>query len=204
MIDLETSLEEQRTGQRRTTTAGPMAKTLPDLMRYRAILKEHPVDLLVETGTWTGASAVWFRQSGARHVVTIDTQPVGIDVPGSGVTFIHGSSVDPRVASEVQGLAHSLGAARVMVVLDSDHSAAHVLRELELYAPMVSPGHYLVVEDTIIHWMHANAGYEGSPWDAVQEWWARDWPSWNFVVNRELEDILPTTQHPGGWLQRVP
>lgn len=200
-MDVATALEEQRTGQRRNTSAGPMAKTLPDLLRYKAILQECPPDLLVETGTWTGASALWFRKSGARHVVTIDRQPVGIDVPGSEVTFIHGDSADPRVAAEVQSLALSLGAASVMVVLDSDHSAAHVLRELELYAPMVTPGSYLVVEDTITHYMPGNAGYEGSPWDAREEW-ARTAASCDFETATELEELLPTTQHPGGWIRR--
>jgi cephalosporin hydroxylase len=39
-----------------------------------------------------------------------------------------------------------------LVVLDSDHSAEHVRNELELYAPLLRVGDWLVVEDTNIGW----------------------------------------------------
>ena len=196
MRDVAGSLLEQATDQRRNTTGGPMCKSLPDLVRYRGILRDHPPDLLVETGTWTGASAQWFRKSGAARVVTIDRQAVELDFPG--VTFLHGDSADADLAAEVWRLASV--ARSVMVVLDSDHSAAHVAAELELYAPLVTRGSYLVVEDTILHYMQGHP-WAGTPWDA-REAWARSSSSCDFETDTELEDLLPTTQHPGGWIRR--
>ena len=38
-----------------------------------------------------------------------------------------------------------------MVILDSDHSQAHVSAELSAYAPLVTPGCYLIVEDTCVN-----------------------------------------------------
>ena len=35
-------------------------------------------------------------------------------------------------------------------MLDSNHSRDHVRRELELYAPLISPGGYLVVFDEVM------------------------------------------------------
>ena len=59
---------------------------------------------------------------------------------------------------------------KTMVVLDSDHSRDHVLAELRAYAPLVSPGCYLVVEDTVINFHPAwNVWYRDSegPTEAI-------------------------------------
>ena len=44
-----------------------------------------------------------------------------------------------------------VAAGTVLVVLDSDHSRDHVLKELEIYAPMVTRGSYVIVEDSNIN-----------------------------------------------------
>src|ERR1700731_445992 len=61
------------------------------------------------------------------------------------VTFIKGSSADPQIVAEIT---KRVSGHTVLVTLDSYHSAAHVHKELEAYAPLVTRGSYLVVEDT--------------------------------------------------------
>lgn len=219
MIDLEKSLYEQRHEQRRETSHGPMAKTLADLVRYKELIRATRPTLVIETGTWTGASAHWFgyqmvqEGSGAGGaklgVVTIDLHPApGLRLfresrEGYGICPLAGSSTDrsPGGPWELAAGIASLTEMRTMVVLDSDHSAAHVLEELELYGPLVSPGCYLVVEDTITRHMAGNGGYVGSPADAV-DWYLEDHAG-QFEADDALEDLLPTTQNPGGWLRRA-
>jgi cephalosporin hydroxylase len=78
------------------------------------------------------------------------------------IDMIQGSSTDNAIAAQVAAAA--VEAERVMVVLDSHHTHEHVLRELELYAPLVTKGCYLVVCDTLIEDMPAGS-FPNRPWD---------------------------------------
>lgn len=76
-----------------------------------------------------------------------------------------------------------------MVVLDSNHSREHVLAEMRTYAPMVSAGDYLIVEDT----------NGDGPREAVRDFLAEDD---SFVVDESREKFF-LTQNPGGYLRRA-
>lgn len=221
MIDVAGSLEDQRVGQRRETKHGPMAKTLSDLARYREIMWLARPGILVETGSWTGASAHWFAWAMMRAgvvdplVITIDTTPIPDLEAGRGyrVHAITGDSADPIVWDQVEELiyADDTSALRVgrstsprMVVLDSDHAASHVEKELELAKTVPSVGQYLVVEDTLTSWMPNCGGYDGSPAHALEGWPHLEHGAVpHYRLDLDLEDMLARTQHPGGWLRRV-
>jgi cephalosporin hydroxylase len=66
------------------------------------------------------------------------------DVVKRRVQFIKGSSIDPAI---VRSVADGVGNSKLMVILDSDHTAEHVLAELRAYAPMVAVGNYVIVQD---------------------------------------------------------
>lgn len=199
MRDLQQSIWDQRHAQ----GAEGCVKTASDLERYRRLLADvHPA-VIIETGTFSGVSACWFADEARCWVITIDTHPqVAEDVASHPrVTWVTGNSVDKRVVDEVR---HLIGAARpVMVVLDSDHSADHVHAEMLAYAPLVTVGSYLVVEDGIVRWLPEQLPHYGnsSPLDAVELFLAENPDDW--VVDTDIEDMLPTTQHPSGWLRRV-
>jgi cephalosporin hydroxylase len=112
------------------------------------------------------------------------------------VEAIIGSSVDPKVtdhiAQEVQGK-------KVLVTLDSLHTREHVSKEIEIYSRLVSPGSYLVVQDTNINGNPVRSDFGPGPYEAVQEFLrTHD----NFVVDRSREKFL-LTFYPGGWLKRI-
>src|SRR6185437_13398744 len=62
------------------------------------------------------------------------------------IQLIEGSSTDPQTIDRVKSAIPPN--ASVMVVLDSDHSHDHVLAELRAYAPLATPGQFLIVADT--------------------------------------------------------
>lgn len=214
MIDLEASLVEQRTGQ----SAEGCVKTVSDLARYRELLDRVQPTLIIETGTFSGKSALWFSQW--APVLTVDTSPqVDEDTMRAGqaaelghvVEFLVGHSVGGVVGYRVmQVLACAPFGNRVFVSLDSDHSSMHVLAEMRAYGPLVGVGSYMVVEDTIVRWcpweMQPEGPYAGSPLDAVERHLATqqaDGTLAKFALDLDIEDRYPTTQFPSGWLKRV-
>ena len=122
----------------------------------------------------------------------------------SHIDMLHGSSIDPTIVAKVQHAAR--GYDRVMVCLDSNHTHAHVLAELHSYAPLVTPGNYCIVYDTIIEDLPAGM-YPDRPWDvgnnpktAVQAFLAEH-PE--FAVDRDIEAKIQITVAPGGYLRRM-
>ena len=85
-----------------------------------------------------------------------------------------------------------------MVVLDSNHSRDHVLRELEVYGPLVTPGCYLVVEDTNVNGHPVLPDHGPGPMEAVEEFLAT---TDDFEVDRGRENRL-LSFNPSGYLRR--
>lgn len=131
----------------------PTQKCPLDLWIYQELLHEQRPDLIVETGTAHGGSALYMAcvcdQLGRGEVVTVDIYPIEGRPRHDRVTYVTGSSTAPEVMAEVERLAE--GRDRVLVILDSDHARDHVLEELRIYGGLVSPGSYLVVEDTNVN-----------------------------------------------------
>lgn len=178
-----------------------MLKYPADLDRFRHVIQATQPDVLVETGTRTGASARWFADLGI-DVVTVDLRPV--DVQHHRAMQVVGDSVDPAVVTRVTDL---VDGRRAMVTLDSNHSAAHVMAEIKAYGELVAPGCYLVVEDTIFHYAPSalrrrhgvGAGGDGTPMDAVaalqrSRKWRRD---------VAVETMSLITASPAGWWVRL-
>ncbi|KWZ35417.1 cephalosporin hydroxylase [Burkholderia sp. AU18528] len=96
--------------------------------------------------------------------------------------------------------------ARVMAILDLTHTHAHVLRELECYAPFVTPGSYAIVMDTIMEYLPESM-FDGKPYGrgnnpatAAREFLGRDD---RFEIDHDIEDRVLMTLSPGGFLKRV-
>lgn len=182
-----------------------MLKLQPDLDRYRQIIAATKPEVIVETGTHTGASARWFADLDT-DVITVDINPDASQRArraGYGrISAFTGSSTDPDLVEQVATL---VDGRRCMVVLDSDHSANHVAREIELYGPLVTPGCYLVVEDAIFGYgaeikkQHGMEGIKGTPLDAIANLLHGN-PEWSRDLAIERTD--PVSSNPAGWWVR--
>ncbi len=130
-----------------------------DLLRLQEVLATLVPDVIVETGLNRGGSAIFFasicRLLGKGRVISIDIQiPAEVmksvrESPFAGlITLIEGDSASPQVVDEVQG--RIAGDENVFVFLDSNHSKAHVKRELNAYSSLVTPGSYIVATDGVM------------------------------------------------------
>jgi cephalosporin hydroxylase len=171
-----------------------------DLWVYQEIMAETRPALVVETGTYRGGSALFLASIchllDVGEVVSIDVEPVRDDYPEHPrITYLGGrSSTDPNVVGEVRERA---AGRNVLVILDSDHSQAHVEAELEVYAPLVPIGCYLIVEDSNIGRIRKDL--MPGPLEAIETFLAR---SDSFEIDREREKFL-ITFNPSGYLRRV-
>lgn len=120
-----------------------------DLWVYQEIIVETRPDLIIETGTSGAGSAYFFAKifdligHGAVITVDKDTYP-HLRVEHPRIEYLVGDSIGPEVVERMTARA---AGCQTMLSLDSLHTYPHVAAELAAYAPLVSPGHYCVVED---------------------------------------------------------
>jgi cephalosporin hydroxylase len=193
----------------------PIIQIPTDVMVLQELIWAERPQVIIETGVARGGSVIFFASMlqliGEGRVIAID-----IDIrphnrssieehPVAGrVTLIEGSSVAPDVVERVAGLVD--GADRVMVVLDSDHSHSHVAAELNAYAPLVSPGQYLVVADTIVDDIPEQS-HRPRPWGpgnnprSAMDAFLETHPE--FAPDPFTNAKLLLTSSPGGYLRRL-
>lgn len=173
-----------------------------DMWVYQELLFRVRPDLVVETGTYKGGSAYFmagiFDLMGHGRILTIDIDEDADRPAHDRITYATGSSMDPdmlaRVGSEVAR--HET----VLVILDSDHRRDHVLAELGAYHGFVTPGSYLIVEDTNINGHPVRAEFGPGPREAVETFLAG---TAGFAPDPDCEKFL-LTWNGGGYLRRTP
>lgn len=195
----------------------PIIKYPSDIVATQEIIWAVKPDLIIETGIAHGGSLM--LSASMLEINGGDGLVLGIDIDirehnkkeilnhpmAKRIQMIEGSSTSAETMAQVREIA--AGRKRVMVFLDSLHSHAHVAAELELYAPLVSVGSYLVLPDTFIEYF-PKGYYSGSrPWDVGDNPMTamRDFMKGNdeFEIDRQLCDKLMITEAFDGYLKRV-
>lgn len=194
----------------------PIIQFPQDILALQEIIWRVKPELIIETGIARGGSLIFYASilelTGAEgHVLGVD-----IDIREHNrveierhplfkrITMIEGSSIQDEVVDQVYAFAR--GRKSVLVALDSNHTHDHVLREMQLYAPLVTEGSYLIALDTIIDAMpdefSANRpwGIGNNPKTAVDEFLKSND---RFMVDREIENKLLITVAPGGYLKCI-
>lgn len=193
----------------------PVIQTPADIVTMQEVIWENEPDLLIEVGIARGGSLLLyssiFELKGKGRTVGVDVDirahnraAIERHPLSKRVTMIEGSSTEMETLSRVKETIEN--GDKVMVVLDSNHTHEHVLAELQLYAPLVTVGQFLVVADTIIEEIPPSTyrprewGPGNNPRTALDEYLRR---SDDFEVDPWINSKLLLTNSPGGYLRRV-
>ena len=194
----------------------PIIQFPQDLIAMQELIWQVKPDLIIETGIAHGGSLVFYASM--LELLGGEGKVLGIDIDirehnrreiekhpmFKRITMIEGSSTDKKVVEKVWRFAQ--GKNRVMVCLDSLHTHDHVLRELEVYSPLVTPGSYCVVFDTLIEDLPDEFsadrpwGKGNNPKTAVWEFLQNND---RFMIDKTVENKLLITVCPDGYLKCI-
>lgn len=198
----------------------PIIQYPQDMMAMQEIIWAVKPDLIIETGIAHGGSLIYYASllellasSGYG-----DGKVIGIDVDirehnrkeieshpmFRRIQMIEGSSIEPDIIEKVIQL--SEGKEKILLVLDSNHTHAHVLAELDAYAHLVTPGSYCVVFDTVVEDMPEDA-FPNRPWRKGDNPKTAVWQfletHTEFEIDKNIENKLLITVAPDGYLKRI-
>lgn len=217
-LSYSAAFEEGLTWQHTKWLGVPMFKMPQDILTLTEVIGDIRPHLIIETGTAAGGSALFMATYldavGVGKIVTVDIRPIDRNYPAHPrIAYLGGrSSLDAEVLREVQGYWDFYATTKtygeepnvmttpggpVIVILDSDHAQAHVAKELDAYADFVTPGSYLVVEDTNVNGHPVLQEHGPGPFEALEEWL----PSHpDFKIDRRMASYHLFSQHT--WVRR--
>jgi len=198
----------------------PVIQLPEDMIRIQEVIYQVQPDVVVETGIAHGGSLIYyaslFKAMGKGRVIGVDIEirphnrkAIEEHPLYSYLTLIEGSSIAEDVVAQVKALIKP--GEKVLVILDSNHTYAHVSEELRLYSELVTVGSYIVSTDGVMRdltdvprgkpeWdvdnpSQAAIDFAGSYPDFVIEQ-----PAWPFNESTLSQNI---THWPNAWLKRI-
>ena len=205
----------------------PIIQFPTDIVATQEVIWSVQPTIIIETGVAHGGSVIFnasqlalldLCKNGFTNIRNIDRRCIGIDIGIREdnrkeierhalfpmIELIEGSSVDLGIYSKVKDFIRPNDI--VMVILDSNHTHDHVLRELELYAPLVSKDSFIIVHDTGIEYasekflMGRPWGAANNPLSAIRAFLVKNQI---FDIDEKTNEKLLITSSKGGYLKRT-
>ena len=194
----------------------PIIQYPQDMVVMQELIWDIKPDLIIETGIAHGGSLIYYASLleliGEGEVLGID-----IDIRSHNkveiekhpmfkrIKMIEGSSVSAETVDKVKDYAKHKK--RILVCLDSNHTHEHVMLELQSYSPLVTPGSYIIVFDTIVEDLPEGYFSQKRPWGisnnpktAVHEFLKT---SPEFEIDYSIDNRVLISVAPEGYLKRV-
>ncbi|SRR6266498_205345 len=194
----------------------PIIQLPQDMIALQELIWSIKPELIIETGIAHGGSLIFHASIlellGGNGVVlgvdidirkhnrrVIDEHPMS-----KRIRMIEGSSTSLEVVEQVHAIANDK--LLIMLILDSNHTHEHVLKELQLYQSLVHEKSYIIVFDTILEDIPENFQSD-RPWNkgnnpktAVHEFLKMND---RFVIDADIENKLQITTARHGYLRCI-
>ena len=194
----------------------PIIQYPQDMIAVQEIIWQTKPDVVIETGVARGGSLV--LSASILHLLNGQGKVIGVDIDirkhnreaieahplAFRINLVEGSSVDDNTVQEVESFIKPDD--RVMVILDSNHTHDHVLKELEFYSALVTSECYLIVMDTVIEDMPYDYfpdrpwGVGNNPKTAVHQFLETND---RFQIDESIHNKLLITVAPDGYLKCI-
>ncbi len=194
----------------------PIIQVPQDIVAIQEIIWKTKPDVIIETGVARGGSLI--LSASILHLLNGNGKVIGVDIDirdhnraaieshslAFRINLIQGSSIEPSTIEQVNNFIKAED--KVMVILDSNHTHEHVLKELNLYSPLVTKDCYLIVMDTLVddmpddYFKDRSWGKNNNPKTAVHEFLKS---SDRFEINESMHNKLLITVAPDGYLKCV-
>lgn len=193
----------------------PIIQFPQDMIAIQEIIWDTKPDLIIETGIAHGGSLIYsasiLELIGKGKVLGIDIEirkhnriEIEKHPLKKRIIMLEGSSLSEDIFKKVKKYAQNKK--RILLFLDSFHTHDHVLKELEMYSPLIKKEGYIVVFDTIIEFMpkrsfpHRPWNIGNNPHTAVKKFLSRNK---RFKIDKEIEKKILITSCPDGFLKCV-
>jgi len=196
----------------------PIIQTPQDIVAMQELIWHVKPDLIIETGIARGGSLIFY--SSILELLGNGGEVLGIDIDirehnrieiekhpmFKNITMFEGNAVSADMVNKVKEFVKNKSKQRIMLILDSNHTHEHVLKELELYSDFVKKGSYLIVFDTVIEdFIEKSCSNQNRPWGKGNNPKTAVWEflqsNKRFEVDKAIQNKLVITVAPDGYLK---
>ena len=215
-IDFNVLSEKYKYSQKFNWLGHKIVKLPNDLVILQEIIFQVKPKFIIETGIAHGGSLI-FLASILKNMNIKKFKIIGIDINlrrnnekkiksdklSKYIKIFKGSSTDEKIVAKIKKLTKR---SKTIVVLDSNHSEEHVIRELEIYSKIIPKGSYIIVQDTGIKFMpdsyNKNRPWtkQKNPYSAVKKFLKKNK---NFIIDNYWFKKIIFSCSPDGFLKRI-
>ncbi len=192
----------------------PFLNLPEDIIALQQIIFKTKPDFIIETGVAWGGSILYMasllKLFGGKKIIGIDTFiPSNVNKATSKdkslkkfIELIKGDSTSVTVINKVKKIVSK--SKKILVILDSNHTHQHVLKELTIYSKFVSKGNYMICGDTIVEFIPEQKhrprpwGPGNNPYTALTEF--LNYKNNRFQIDLDICNKMLFTNHPSGYL----